>query len=46
MEGEFTPDVAFTLAGAVMKMITAIGMRAGVKNLKMSLEDITNKRMI
>ena len=24
-------------------MITAIGMRAGVKNLKMSLEDIGNK---
>ena len=43
MEGEFTPDLGFTLAEAVMEMITAIGMRAGVKNLKMSLEDIGNK---
>ena len=26
-----------------MEMIAAIGMRAGIKNLKMSLEDIGNK---
>jgi len=43
MEGEFTPDLGFTLAGAIMEMIAAIGMRAGIKNLKMSLEDIGNK---
>jgi len=43
MEGEFTPDLGFTLSEAIMEMITAIGMRAGIKNLKMSLEDTGNK---
>ena len=43
MEGEFSPDLGFTLSEAIMEMITAIGMRAGVKNLKMSLEDTGNK---
>jgi hypothetical protein len=43
MEGEFTPDLGFTLAEAVMEMITAIGMRAGIENLKISLEDVGNK---
>jgi hypothetical protein len=44
MEGEFTPDLGFTLSEAIMEMITAIGMRAGIKNLKMSLEDIFRSR--
>jgi len=43
MEGEFSPDLGFTLAEAIMEMIAAIGMRAGITNLKMSLEDTGNK---
>ncbi len=43
MEGEFTPDLGFTLAEPIMEMITSIGMRAGIDDLKMSLEDIGNK---
>jgi hypothetical protein len=43
MEGEFTPDLGFTLAEPIMEMITAIGMRAGIDDLKISLEDTGNK---
>ena len=35
MEGEFTPDLGFNLAEAIMEMITAIGMRAVVNMLKL-----------
>jgi len=45
-EGEFTPDVGLLIAEPLMKMITAIGMRAGVKNLRISLEDLSNKKTI
>ena len=43
MEGKWTPDVAFIIAEPVMKMIATMGMKAGVKNIRMSMEDITNK---
>ena len=43
MEGKWTPDGAFIIAEPVMKMIATMGMKAGVKNIKMSMEDITNK---
>ena len=42
-EGKWTPDVAFIIAEPVMKMIATMGMRAGVDNIVMSMEDITNK---
>tara|TARA_S200002703_G_C3707454_1_gene217316 strand:- start:145 stop:651 length:507 start_codon:yes stop_codon:yes gene_type:complete len=42
VEGEFNPDVGFLLAEPVMKMLTAIAVRAGVKNIRMSLEDDTS----
>ena len=45
-EGEFTPDVGFLTIEPLMKMIAAIGMRAGVKNLNISLEDFSNKETI
>jgi len=45
-EGEFTPDVGFLLAEPIMKMITAIGMRAGVENLRISLADMSNKETV
>ena len=46
MEGKWTPDVAFIIAEPVMKMIATMGMKAGVKNIRMSMEDITNKEAI
>ena len=45
-EGEFTPDVGFLTIEPLMKMLAAIGMRAGVKNLVVSLEDFSNKKTI
>ena len=45
-EGEFTPDIGFLTIEPLMKMIAAIGMRAGVKNLNISLEYFSNKETI
>ena len=45
-EGKFTPDVAFIITESVMKMIASIGMKGGVKNIKLSLQDITNNKQI
>ena len=45
-EGEFTPDLGFLTIEPLMKMIAAIGMRAGVKNLVISLEDFGNNKTI
>mgnify|MGYP003118224600 CR=1 FL=1 len=46
MEGKFTPDVAFIITEPVMKMILSIGMKGNVKNIKLSLQDITNNKQI
>ena len=43
MQGEFSPDVGFTLAEPIMEMIIAIGMRAGIENLRVSLHDTENR---
>ena len=43
MSGKFTPDVGFTLAEPIMEMIIAIGMRAGIENLRVSLHDTENR---
>lgn len=45
-EGKWTPDVAFIIAEPVMKMIATIGVIAGIKDIKMSMDDITNKKEI
>lgn len=45
-EGEFTPDVGFLIIEPLMEMITAIGVRAGIKNLRISLEDLDNESFI
>ena len=42
-EGKWTPDVAFIIAEPVMKMIATVGMLGGVKNFRISLEDMTNE---
>ena len=41
-EGEFTPDVGFLVAEPLMKLLAAIGIRAGVDKLVISIEDIGN----
>jgi hypothetical protein len=45
-EGKWTPDVAFIIAGPVMKMITAVGIHGGVKKIRMSMQDLTNKKSL
>ena len=46
LKGKFSPDVAFIIAEPVMKMIATIGVIAGIKDIKMSMDDITNKKEI
>ena len=46
LKGKFSPDVAFIIAEPVIKMIATIGVIAGIKDIRMSMDDITNKREI
>ena len=46
LNGRFTPDVAFTIAEPVMKMIATIGITANVPNFRIAQDDITNKNQI
>ena len=46
MQGKFTPDVGFMLVEPLMKLVSAIGIRAGVKELKLSLEDLSNNKFL
>jgi hypothetical protein len=46
VEGKFTPDVGFLITEPVMKMLMAIGVRAGINNIKMSMQDITNNKQL
>ena len=41
-EGEFNPDVGFVIVEPLMEIITAIGIKAGIQDLKISLSDISN----
>tara|TARA_R100001015_G_C4544535_1_gene107779 strand:+ start:24 stop:533 length:510 start_codon:yes stop_codon:yes gene_type:complete len=43
-EGEFNPDVGFIIIEPLMEAVATIGLRAGIKNLKISLSDISNKK--
>ena len=45
-EGKWTPDVAFIIAEPVMKMIATVGMLGGVKNFRISLDDMTNENQL
>ena len=36
-EGEFNPDVGFIIIEPLMEAVTTIGLRAGIKNLKIRL---------
>tara|TARA_Y100000114_G_C11745994_1_gene321598 strand:+ start:428 stop:928 length:501 start_codon:yes stop_codon:yes gene_type:complete len=46
VEGKFTPDVGFLITEPVMKMLMAIGVRAGINNIRMSMQDITNSKQL
>ena len=46
LEGKFTPDVAFIITEPVLKMIIAMGIKAGVKKFRLSLSDITNNKQM
>jgi len=45
-EGEFTPDVGFLTIEPLMKMLAAIGIRAGVDKLVISIEDLGNEKTV
>jgi hypothetical protein len=45
-EGKWTPDVAFIITEPVMKMIAAVGIHGGVKRIRMSMQDLTNKKSL
>ena len=42
-EGEFNPDVGFIIIEPLMEAVATIGLRAGIKNLKLSISDTGNK---
>ncbi len=42
-QGEFTPDLGFVIVEPLMEMVTAIAMRAGIEDLRVSLDDLSNK---
>ena len=46
MEGKFNPDIGFTIIEPLMNLVSAIGIRAGVEKLKLSLEDLSNQEFI
>lgn len=45
-EGEYNPDIGLVIVEPLMKMVTAIGIRAGIKDLRISLEDLDNTKQI
>ena len=40
LNGKFNPDLAFVLVQPLMNMVSAIGIRAGIGKLTLSLEDL------
>ena len=46
MQGKYTPDVGFMIVEPLMKLISAVGIRAGIKELKLSLEDLSNNKFL
>ena len=45
-QGKYTPDVGLMIVEPLMNLISAVGIRAGIKELKLSLEDLSNKNFI
>ena len=46
MQGKFTPDVGFMIVEPLMKLVAAVGIRAGIKEVKLSLEDLSNNKFL
>ena len=46
MEGKYNPDVGFIIVEPLMNLVSDIGIRAGVTNLKLSLEDLSSDDFI
>ena len=46
MQGKFTPDVGFMIVEPLMKLVAAVGIRAGVSKLKLSLFFILTYRFL
>ena len=46
MQGKYTPDVGFMIIEPLMKIVSAIGIRAGISELKLSLEDLSNNKFL
>jgi hypothetical protein len=46
MQGKFTPDVGFMIVEPLMKLVAAVGIRAGIDRLKLSLDDLSNNKFI
>jgi len=45
-QGKYTPDIGLMIVEPLMNLISAVGIRAGVSKLKLSLEDLSNKNFI
>ncbi len=46
MQGKFTPDMGFMIVEPLMKLVAAVGIRAGVNELKLSLGDLSNNKFL
>jgi hypothetical protein len=46
MQGKFTPDMGFMIVEPLMKLVAAVGIRAGVNELKLSLDDLSNNKFL
>ena len=46
MQGKFTPDVGFMMVAPLMKLIAAVGIRAGIKEVRLSLDDLSNNKFL
>jgi len=46
VQGKFTPDVGFMLVEPLMKLVAAVGIRSGIKEVKLSLEDLSNNKFL
>jgi hypothetical protein len=46
MQGKYTPDVGFMIVEPLMKLVSAVGIRAGVKELRLSLDDLSNDKFL
>ena len=46
MQGKFNPDVGFMIVEPLMKLVAAVGIRSGIKEVKLSLEDLSNNKFL